>query len=488
MKPHELPYFTRFFEAKFFSPELIGNGSFVDNYVRRAQDEPQWALSLMQMMLHRGEEARQGWLNLIADNRLLNRHHRYMMLAEAMSDALCSYRGVMLPYVAHKIETDLRVSHSLSRLCRVIQLVGEGYDKDDCIDMLEQELDLVRCEDCDELEYADYTTSAHLGNDIICRDCIENGYTHLDRYDQYVANDCVRSALDADGDSTDIHYEDSSFRYDVNLNTYVHVDYEDDDDEEEEEPTIKAYHSSKRMQRPIEDDWSRQNRRFFGVELEVEYHGTATAEDKAHQLNMAINNGLYGRSVFFERDGSVPQGFEVISQPMSLPAQRQLWSWLNNKDLTKHLKSHNTGTCGLHVHVTRRGLTPLQVAKIVAFINAPDNESLIRAIARRYAEGYCRIKDKSKLGQAHQSEDRYEAVNVTSSKTIEFRLFKGSLKYESVIAALEFANALVEFTRPFGDCSARNLKADAFMEFINNKFKSETKVLRAYVNNRLEIA
>ena len=171
---------------------------------------------------------------------------------------------------------------------------------------------------------------------------------------------------------------------------------------------------------------------------------------------------------------------------MGMDRHRDLWAWLKDKDAVRALRSHNTTTCGLHVHVSKEGLSKLQIAKIVAFVNDPDNADLIRAVARRYAEGYCRIKEK-KIGQAAQSEDRYEAVNITPRKTIEFRIFKGTLKYESVMAAIQFSNALVEFCGR-STTSIRELKADKFMDFIKSDESGDTDMLVPYLENRLETA
>ncbi|NDC79543.1 MAG: ATP-binding cassette domain-containing protein, partial [Chitinophagia bacterium] len=63
-------------------------------------------------------------------------------------------------------------------------------------------------------------------------------------------------------------------------------------------------------------------------------------------------------------------------------------------------------------------------------------------------------------------------------------LFKGSLRYESVIAAIEFCHAILEFTRP-SVSGIRNLTVNHFMSFCNKHLKEETKILRQYVNSRL---
>lgn len=45
--------------------------------------------------------------------------------------------------------------------------------------------------------------------------------------------------------------------------------------------------------------------------------------------------------------------------------------------------------------------------------------------------------------------ERHTAVNFTNSDTIEFRIFKGTLKYTTVMATLEMVHALVGFIKGF---------------------------------------
>lgn len=361
-----------------------------------------------------------------------------------------------------------------------------AFNEEEAREFLVDELGLVYCEHCDEMEFGDEARgNTYEGLEYVCRECIEDSFTYSHYYDQYLLSDNSTTALDADGDRVTVHEDDDNFSYSDDAGMRVHHDYEPPEPE-----VIQSYHSSKRNQRVQPDDWTSLNKRYLGVELEVEV-ASGDRHTAAERINDVVNDGEVGRKVFFEADGSLNNGFEVISQPMSLPAQTQLWQWLKEKSLIRGLKSHNTTTCGLHVHVSKQNLTSLQIAKIVTFVNSPVNEDFIKALARRYGQagtGYCRIKDKSKIGSAHQSQDRYEAVNVTNRHTIEFRIFKGSLKYESVISAIEFANAMIEFTKPYSGYGCRDLTAECFMDFISKKMPSETKTLREYINNRLEIA
>jgi hypothetical protein len=118
-----------------------------------------------------------------------------------------------------------------------------------------------------------------------------------------------------------------------------------------------------------------------------------------------------------------------------------------------------------------------------AFLNDARNEQLIRAIARRYDNGYSRIKSSlSKFTMVNKhSSDRYEALNITNLETVEFRIFRGSLRYESVIAALEFVNSLMTFCTP-GSVSLTNFHADGYKAWLQlPENKVDTKILRGYL-------
>jgi len=266
------------------------------------------------------------------------------------------------------------------------------------------------------------------------------------------------------------------YHYDEEREIYVHEEYEGDS-------VIRGYHESKALFTMQPDDWTAKYGRFMGVELEVEerYGDGRNRNIIAKSINEAVNGD--SRRIFFERDGSLRCGFEMITNPMSLPALRDVFKFLQTPVVTG-LVSHKTDTCGLHVHVSRSVLTPLQIQKVVAFVNAPENEWFIRGLSRRYGAGFCSIRDK-KIGKGiHFGIDRYEAVNLTNRRTIEFRIFKGSLKYEAVIAAIEFCHAIIEFCRP-AVTSVNQLSAGAFLSFCSTQMAAETRVLRAYISSRL---
>lgn len=333
---------------------------------------------------------------------------------------------------------------------------------------------IIQCSDCGEWESEDRSRTPYNYDESVCRVCLDRHYTYSNYYDDYVHNDDARSAFDECGDRVTIHYEDEDFAYDDERDAVYHVNYEHRND------LIASYHSTKRHGfKYIESDWVKRNDRFIGIELEVECR--ESKYDAVERLNDALNEGRMGSKVWFENDGSLSDsGFEMITNPMGLDTHANFWLWLQDKSLTRTLRSHDTSTCGLHIHVSRKNLHDLQLNRMNVFINHPDNQPLVKAVARRYATNYARIREKQ-MGKAHYAVDRYDALNLENDETVEFRIFKGTLKHESLMAAIEFANAVVNFTNPASPAGF-NLSTERFMRFIaHDSQRSETRHLRSYL-------
>ena len=233
------------------------------------------------------------------------------------------------------------------------------------------------------------------------------------------------------------------------------------------------------------DAWSKaHNGRLFGVELEVECGERIGLYESAEQT------AALHEDIVLETDGSLDHGYEIITQPRGMDTQRAIWRTILavEPSQVRGLRSHNTTTCGLHVHVSRAGISSFTLAKAVVFVNDPANESLIWAIARRYAGphsngGYAKCKTK-KLSSALQDEgDRYQAVNLCTARTVEFRIFRGSLNYRAVIAAVQFCHTLLSFAET---ASASGLTTDAFIAFIGQpEQRADSDELRPYLAERV---
>jgi hypothetical protein len=303
-----------------------------------------------------------------------------------------------------------------------------------------------------------------------------------------------------------VHTDDANSR---DCGVYCNACDPGEDEGDDDVGPIKPYHSSARHITPLRSPWTRSHgNRYLGVELEVERQRDAARprgeiaqgiSDWANRQAADITaEGHRAPILFFEEDGSIRHGFEMISQPMGLDDHARLWKAALSPTLTRGLVSHNTETCGLHVHISRDGLTALHLSKVICFVNDPDNADLIKAVARRYngtashidgRTNYCKVGGRRRLARAFRDADdagdKYVAVNVLKERTIEFRIFRGSLKYMAVMAAVEFTNAVVEFCRP-GNPEGFNLKAPAFLDFIATAaMRRDTRHLRTYLTDRM---
>jgi hypothetical protein len=378
------------------------------------------------------------------------------------------------------------------------------------------------CDDCGDWEANGCivevrSTRQHTEN--VCRSCKDREYSWCDYLEEYVHNDNFHRAIDSYGDSTtiSIYYLENSddFVWSDSEDCYVHESYRG--------RVIRGYHSSSNYV-PFNSPWTlaqpESERLFFGVELEVECH--ANVNDSATILHDALLyrsemltkklNPNYSQQFFkFEADGSLSHGWEIITQPAGLDAHRMWWQWTKDKDLISELSSEETSTCGLHVHVNKSSLTPLTIAKIVGFINNPNNKNLITSVARRFNINYARIKSlgtgKTTAGRKNdlksvyrvvkpteternmgfkpravaEQSDRYDAVNITNRSTIEFRIFKGTLTYPKVMAAIEFVNAVIQYCR-IGSGYGFDLSPESFAKFLSApSMIKDTQTLRQYI-------
>ena len=373
----------------------------------------------------------------------------------------------------------------------------------------EDEPATVECEYCGRIHDGDETNA--VGNRFYCDGCVsscaECGDTHLTDDLHSTRNARNRAVSICDSCRDDNYRECAScgdLEHDDRLTYRAHLDADycpDCDPGEEESGVIQDYHSTRKQVSPLPSPWTdahtngrgmtfgrKGQPRFFGVELEVEVV-QGDREDAAGRILNAvaykkgpITEGRHPHSTLLgaESDGSLDNGFELVSAPMGLDDHARLWEVVTDPSLRKGLRSHGTDTCGLHIHVTRAGLSEIQIAKMVCFLNADANEPLIRAVGRRYSTGYCEKKVK-RIGTANSSYDRYEFLNLCNTRTIEFRLFKGTLHLPAILAALEFANALVEFAHDSSG-AGMNLSTLAFLRFLKTpRMLADTKRLRAYL-------
>lgn len=208
-------------------------------------------------------------------------------------------------------------------------------------------------------------------------------------------------------------------------------------------------------------------KRYFGVELETVCNPQTESQVKHNLIRI---DELLGDAVIMKRDGSLgSHGIEIVTRPATLEKQYLLW----NKFLSaprKGLVSWSDSRCGMHVHVSRDGLTENQIAKAVCFCNSYGNKKFTYIIAGRKDSTYAKYKAKT-MEDAISCCDRHEAINLTNDATIEFRMFKGTLRRESVYKNIEFCDAILEYCGQENLDLSKAMSRAGFVRFVRQQNK-----------------
>ena len=242
-----------------------------------------------------------------------------------------------------------------------------------------------------------------------------------------------------------------------------------------------------------------EGKRFFGVELEID--GAGEDNDNAAEILHIAN--VERPLVYCKHDGSLDDGFEIVTHPMTLDFHLHNMPWEQIVEEAKKLgyTSHQAGTCGLHVHVNRNafGETEVQqdavIARILYFVEknweellkfSRRTQSQLDQWAARY--GY-KDQPKELLDHAKKSAHagRYTSVNLTNKNTIEFRIFRGTLKHNTLIATLQLLDRICDVALFMSD---EQVKAMSWTTFVSGCTQPELvqylKERRLYVNEPVE--
>lgn len=192
---------------------------------------------------------------------------------------------------------------------------------------------------------------------------------------------------------------------------------------------------------------------YLGIELECDY-GNFDADDFADY-----------EEIHFEEDGSLSgRGVEMISLPMTLRYhQRFDWEEILSRLKGQGFRSHDASDCGLHVHMSRWAMPATTIAKMDVFINRASE--FWQLIARRdyvyfgeydrekrldftrciyHTSSRCPVKMTYKIDYG-MGYNRYTPVNVCNRQTVEIRIFRGTLKYPTLMGTIEICHALVNW-------------------------------------------
>lgn len=248
----------------------------------------------------------------------------------------------------------------------------------------------------------------------------------------------------------------------------------------------------------------------FGIELEVENVNGGYLSEAVDFIN---NNTA--PLVYLKEDCSINHGFEIVSHPMSLDYFKHVTIY---KEMLDYLRNNGynawkTSTCGLHIHVSKVSfIDPKHQMKFLYFIFKNKNE-LIKFSGRN--SSYAKydfdafvnnqdsawgknkpniievVKGVQKNGNyAPGAWERNLAVNRMGSFTHELRIFRPSLRFNTVMAYMEFVECLFMYTKQITSneiLKHNGLKFDALVRFaMTQNDRYSTFVNRVIKRNVLE--
>lgn len=341
---------------------------------------------------------------------------------------------------------------------------GDDYDTiygepicEDCVDRY-----TTVCDRCEEIVWDD-----DIHNDestCLCHHCFENYYTRCEECDSIIQND---DAYEYD-DCYYCHECYQNIRRKASIHEYGY------------KPTPVFYGDSNR---------------YFGVELEID--GAGKDDDYAEEILDIANSG--DDCIYIKSDSSLDDGMEIVTHPMSLEYHKDFcWCSVMKKAVYLGYRSHQTSTCGLHIHVNRDSLgldrdeQDEVISRILYFVELHWNEMLKFSRRSEYAMnrwaaryGY-ENSPKAIMDKAKKNYGRYVAINLCNYHTIEFRLFRGTLKYNTLIATLELVNKICELAVLMDDDEISKLSWSEFVAGIKEtELIQYLKERSLYINEKV---
>lgn len=337
------------------------------------------------------------------------------------------------------------------------------------------------CENCDEIYRAEDFTDTRDG--MVCGCCLDNHYHYSDVMDEWIHEDevvyvgdeamtdeyrdshyyCCESCdewfdLECEGcESDDGYYLCDSCADDYRL--------ENGDVYYKDSGYIQEYHPN------IDLHFYGEGPKFLGCEYEVQGGG----------CNSNIAESIFGdyKEFYCSRDGSLEEGFEAITHPCSPSHMLSNIDW---EEITKRLSRNGYDDkegAGFHIHISREHFkSQSHIGKLIRFFS--DNyQELVNFGNRTWGTANQWAKptdydtdDKFIDIYSNAKGERYSAVNVWPSETVEIRLFGCIYRPEVIRSYIQFVDVITDLANGFyKDMTFENVRKEAtergYNELIN---------------------
>ena len=165
----------------------------------------------------------------------------------------------------------------------------------------------------------------------------------------------------------------------------------------------------------------------------------------------------------YETDGSLDEGFEIISKPMSfnyIVENKDFFNKMIDELEDNSYKSYSTQTCGHHIHISKSPFTTRQIEIFVALFEYYKEEFTTlsrrnKSKLDRWASFSNEVFDKVDLDnpiifsevieRCMLDRDKYKAVNLRHSSTIEIRIWRGTLNKLEFLSRIEMLNNIAMY-------------------------------------------
>lgn len=244
------------------------------------------------------------------------------------------------------------------------------------------------------------------------------------------------------------------------------------------ENIVKSYNWEPDAFEPIEGDAK------IGSEIEIEVPDGSDRRSLAVKLYRWLKEKDIHNLFYFKHDGSLNNGFEIVSMPIAFNA----WRSLPLKDFFDYTvsvggRAHDTNTCGLHMHIDRDYIPDENIIRKCLFFLSNNKEDVLQFTRRnpRRMNQYATI-DRWSLDDVSRRRsidmgNKYTAINVQHRFSYEFRIYRGTLKYKSYMSCLEFTKLLPDFAKGH---SADDMEWNKFAMYSRNN----SEYLYEYLNSR----
>ena len=219
-----------------------------------------------------------------------------------------------------------------------------------------------------------------------------------------------------------------------------------------------------------------KNPLFMGIELEMEadeakinqYDYDADEDEDGDEEREYYNqryladyayNIMKKYPCYIKYDGSLNNsGMEIVTHPQTVKFHKCIFDWetLFKKLQRDGFTSYSNNRCGLHIHLSKSWFKPEDYLKFNIIFDK--NFSILKRFSKRTKVNYCnkinsretriieREKKKTRLSDWY---DHYKSIYFGNYKTIELRIFRGTLDITRFNATLDMTEALSLFVKSY---------------------------------------